>query len=109
MSFRETKTKFEDRFFYLKILEVKNALFAFFYEGEIKVGTLALALPRMERAGGGASSVLIGSRFAVTARVLAEKFAERFNKMSFVSINVNLPEAKALKVSVSLFNKLLPE
>ncbi len=104
MSVRDIFIKKDDKTFYLTLFEVENAVFAFFHEGKIKVGTLALSLPKI--VGAGLSSVLMGDRFAVSAKILAEKLASKFNKIAFTSIAINEPEAEILKVSVELLNKV---
>ncbi|MBS7655517.1 hypothetical protein KEJ50_03345 [Candidatus Bathyarchaeota archaeon] len=104
MSLKEAFIKRGDKTFYLTLLEVENAVFGFFHDGKVKVGTLALALPKTIAAS--VSSILIGNRFVVTAKILAEKLALKFNKIAFASIAINEVENEALKASIELINKI---
>jgi hypothetical protein len=104
MSLKEVFVKKADKTFYLTLFEIENAVFAFFHNGKIKVGTLALSLPKM--VGASVSSVLMGDRFTVAARILAEKLALKFNKIAFTSIAINGVEAEILKASIELLNKI---
>ncbi|MEM2356434.1 MAG: hypothetical protein QXL69_01635 [Candidatus Bathyarchaeia archaeon] len=85
------------------MFEIENAVFAFFHEGKIKIGTLALALPKIEPS---ISSIIMGDKFTVTARILAEKLALKFNKIAFTSIAVNNMESEILKTCIELLNKI---
>jgi hypothetical protein len=104
MSLKKVFVKREDKTFYLTLLEVENAVFGFFHEEKIKVGTLALALPKTIAAS--VSSILIGEKFIVSAKILAEKLALKFNKIAFASIAAHEPESEILKTSIELINKI---
>ena len=47
MSFEEVELKRDDALLRISLLEMDNAVVAFFYEGKISLGTLAVALQRL--------------------------------------------------------------
>jgi len=68
-------------------LETKNANLMLMSEGEDQFGTLAVAIPQAQKMlGPTLSSILLGDRNAMTARLLAERLAEKTGKMALVSI-----------------------
>ncbi|MBO3755127.1 MAG: hypothetical protein FGF53_09705, partial [Candidatus Brockarchaeota archaeon] len=69
--------------------------------------TLAFALPGTEGKGGIASSVLLGGKYLMASRALAERFAASFRKMSLVSVHTALSEAEAFRIFIKLLNDLL--
>lgn len=87
------------------LLPLENAILALFYEGSIKIGTLAVSTPGLREGGAGTSSVLLGGKYLISARALAERVAASFNKMSIVSINTGLSEGEALRLYASLLDK----
>jgi hypothetical protein len=91
------------------VFPLENAVLALFYEGQIKIGTLAVSTPGLREGGSGTSSVLLGGKYLIAARALAERVAASYNKMSLVSINTGLSEGEALRLYVSLLNKARPE
>jgi len=77
----------QDRSFFAIYIETKNANQLFLSEGEDKLGTLAVAMPQSKNfIGAPLSSVLLGDRNMVLARVLAEILAKKTNKISLVSV-----------------------
>ena len=93
----------------VSLLPMENAVLAFFYEGSIKIGTLAVSTPGLREGGLGTSSVLLGGKYLIAARALSERVAAIYNKMSIVSINTKLPEGEALRLYASLFDKARSE
>ena len=83
-----------------------NAVLAFCYEGNLKIGTLAISTHGLRDGAVGTSSVLLGGKYLIAARALAERAAAMFNKMSLVSINTTLAEGEALRVYSSLLDKV---
>jgi len=68
-------------------LETKNASLLLLSEGEDQLGTLAVAIPQARKmVGPPLSSVLLGDRNMMTARILAERLAEKMKKIALVSI-----------------------
>ena len=87
------------------LLQMDNAVFAFLYEGPMRMGTLAISTPGLRGGAAGTSSVLLGGKYLIAARALAERSAATFNKMSLVSLNTSLPEGEALRIYSSLLDK----
>lgn len=97
---RETLTR-HGRTFNVYLLEAKNAVVCFFFEGDFKLGTIAFALPRgLQPSGHGISNLLLGHRNANITRILAEYLASTYGKLSLVS--VFLPEEGDLEGEKSL-------
>jgi len=68
-------------------LETKNASLILLSEGEDQVGTLAVAIPQTRKmVGPPLSSILLGDRNIMIARILAERLAERMKKIALVSV-----------------------
>jgi hypothetical protein len=68
-------------------LEMKNATLLLLSEGEDRLGTLAVSIPQArEMIGPPLSSVLLGDRNMMTARILAERLAEKIGKIALVSV-----------------------
>ena len=82
-----------------------NAVLAFCYEGTMKIGTLAISTPGLTDRVAGTSSVLLGGKYLIAARALAERSAAIFKKMSLVSLNTVLSEGEALRVYSGLLDK----
>lgn len=91
------------------VLPLENAVLALFYEGPIKIGTMAVSTPGLREGGAGTSSVLLGGKYLIVARSLAERVAASYNKMSIVSINTVLSEGEALRVYARLLDKARSE
>lgn len=107
MSLKEAEIKKEDVSYKLSILDLENAVVAFFYEGKIKMGTLALAIPHRAEGEATTSSVLLGGKYLIASRALAERVAALFSKMSLVSLHTSLPDAEAFKIFVRLLEEFL--
>ncbi len=82
-----------------------NAVLAFFYEGTMKIGTLAISTAGLRDGSTGTSSVLLGGKYLVASRALAEKVAAIFNRMGIVSLNTQLMEGEALRLYSGLLDK----
>ena len=68
-------------------LELKNACIIFLSEGEESLGTLAMSVPpRGHMVGPPLSSILIGDRNLMVARLLAERVASIIGKIVLVSV-----------------------
>ena len=91
------------------LLPMENAVLALFYEGPMKIGTLAVSTPGLREEMTGTSSVLLGGKYLIAARALAERVAASYNKMSIVSINTGLAEGEALRLYVSLLDRVRSE
>ncbi len=90
----------------VSLLQMENAVLALFYEGSVKVGTLAVSTPGLRQGAVGTSSVLLGGKYLIAARALAERVAAIFNRMGIVSINTKLAEGEALRLFSELLDKV---
>ncbi len=83
----QEEMKQNDAVFLAIRLETKNSNIIFLSEGEDNLGTLAVAVPQREKMlGPPLSSVLLGDRNTITARVLAENLADKTGKLALASI-----------------------
>jgi len=86
-------------------LETKNACLVLLSENEDRLGTLAVAIPKpADSPGLPSSTVLLGDRNIISARMFAEYLASKKKKIALVSIyleTVNELQAQ------SIFKKLL--
>jgi hypothetical protein len=89
----------------INLLQMDNAVVTFCFEGTMKIGTLAISTPGLRDGAVGTSSVLLGGKYLIAARALAERSAALFNKMSLVSLNTSLAEGEALRLYSSLLDK----
>ncbi|MEM3003681.1 MAG: hypothetical protein QXO25_03320 [Candidatus Bathyarchaeia archaeon] len=107
MSFIEGSLERDGVTFHVKVLPLENAVVAFFYEGEMKLGTVAFSMPIGFGEATGRSSVLLGGKFLVASRALSERLAARYRKMSLVSFHSSLPEAEAFRIYMKLLEDQL--
>jgi hypothetical protein len=83
---KEELTEQDTRFLAVYV-ESKNSCMIMLSEREDKMGTLAIAVPKPKDATGAvASSVLLGDRNMISARMFAELVASRKGKIALVSI-----------------------
>jgi hypothetical protein len=86
-------------------LEAKNSCLVLLSEREDKLGTLAIAVPRpKDMLGTPSSSILLGDKNAISARMFAENLAERKGKIALVSIYLESADERQAQ---SIFRKLL--
>ena len=102
----EASLEREGRVHKVNLLQLENAVLAFCYEGAIKFGTLAVSTQGLTEGLVGTSSVLLGGKYLIAARALAERSAAIFKKMSLVSLNTTLSEGEALRVYSGLLDKV---
>lgn len=89
-------------------LETKNACLVLLSEKEDKLGTLAIAVPRPLDMSGPSSSVLLGDRNTVSARMFAEYLASKKRKIALVSIYLeSLNEMQAQSILRKLVDKIM--
>jgi hypothetical protein len=86
-------------------LETQNSCLILLSEKQDKLGTLAIAVPKPKgMLGPATSSVLLGDRYVISARMFAEYVASKKDKIALVSIYLEtLDEAQAQ----SFFKKLI--
>jgi hypothetical protein len=86
-------------------MEAKNSCLVLLSEREDKLGTLAIAVPRpKDLLGPPSSSVLLGDRNAISARMFAENLAARKGKIALVSIYL---ESMDERQAQSVFKRLI--
>jgi len=101
--------KENDKLFLSLHLETANANFILLSEDEDRLGTLAVALPQAQRMlGPPLSSILLGERNTLIARLLAEQLAKTTETIALVSVFAKtLTEKEASSVFLKLFRKTL--
>ena len=89
-------------------LETKNACLILLSEREDKLGTLAIAVPKpKDLIGPVSSSILLGDKNAISARMFAEYFASRKQKIALVSIYLEtINEIQAQSIFMKLIEKV---
>lgn len=93
--------------FHLKLLVLENAVVAFFYEGEMKLGTLSFSMPLGGEEHAGKSSVLLGGRYLIASRALSERLAAQYKRMSLVSFHSSFPENEAFRIYLQILEEKL--
>ncbi len=90
-------------------LETKNSNFLLISEGEDRLGTLAIAIPQPQKlVGPPLSSILLGDRNTMVARLLAEILAKNTQKIALVSVfTKTLDEKEAAPIFKKLMEKTL--
>lgn len=106
--FQEELTQNETVFLAVR-LETKNANLILLSEGEDNLGTLAVAIPQKERMlGPPVSSILLGDRNIIAARLFAEQLAQKTGKIALASVFAKtVAEKDAGAVFLKLFDKIL--
>jgi hypothetical protein len=105
----ETEMKENETLFVALNLETKNASILLLSEGEDQLGTLAVGLPQKEKMlGPPMSSVLLGDRNMIVARLLAERLAQKTGKIALTSVFAKtVAEKDAGSIFLRLFDKTL--
>jgi len=90
-------------------LETKNANIILLSEEEDHLGTLAVAIPQKEKMlGPPLSSVLLGDRNVIVARLLAESLAQKTSKIALASVFAKtVAEKDAGPIFLRLFDKTM--
>lgn len=107
MELSEEELKINSRIFRIKYTMLENAVVAFLFEDRVRLGTLAIAMPGVREVAAGRSSVLVGGKYFMTARALAERIAGKAGKIALVSLFTELEEAEALRIYAKLVDKVL--
>ena len=92
--------------FHARLVRLENAVLILCYEGTSKLGTVALAMPGIVEESVGRSSVLLGGKFLMASRALAERAAVSVGKMTLVSLNTNIEEGEAFRIYAKLLEDL---
>jgi hypothetical protein len=90
-------------------VEAKNSIMIMLSEKEDKLGTLAIAVPKpKDLLGSVTSSVLLGDKNVISARMFAEYVASKKGKIAMVSVYLEtVSEALAQSFFMHLVEKLL--
>jgi len=105
----QEEIKEKDRRFLSTYLEMKNAGVVLLSEGEDRLGTLAVAVPQKgELLGPPLSSILLGDRNIMIARILAERLAQKMAKIAMVSVfTKTVTEKEAGSILLKLVEKTI--
>lgn len=90
-------------------VEAKNSIMIMLSEKEDKLGTLAIAVPKpKDLLGSVTSSVLLGDKNMISARMFAEYVASKKGKIAMVSVYLeSVSEVQAQSFFMHLVEKLL--
>ena len=90
-------------------VETPNANLLLLSQDEDQLGTLAVALPQSQKLiGPPLSSVLLGDKNIILARVMAERLAAKTGKIALTSVFIKtLTEREAGPVLLKLFDKTI--
>jgi hypothetical protein len=90
-------------------VETKNSCLILLSESEDKLGTLAIAVPKpRDMLGPPSSSVLLGDRTMISARMFAEYLASRMKKIALVSVYLKtIDETQAQSIFMKLIEKVV--
>jgi hypothetical protein len=102
----EEKLEVNSRFFRLNMVQLENAVVAFMFEERMRMGTVAIAMPGTGEVAVGRSSVLVGGKYLMTTRALAERLAAKTGKIALVSLFTELDETEALRMYARLLDKV---
>ena len=99
----------KDTRFLAVYVEAKNSCMIMLSEKEDKLGTLAIAVPKPKDVMGVAtSSVLLGDRNVISARMFAEYVASKKGKIALVSVYLDkVDEMQAQAFFMHLIEKLI--
>jgi len=99
----------QDTRFLAVYVEAKNSCLIMLSEKEDRLGTLAIAIPKpKDLLGPATSSVLLGDKHAVSARMFAEYVASKKGKIAMVSVYLDrLSEMQAQTFFMHLLEKVL--
>jgi hypothetical protein len=90
-------------------VEAKNSVMVMLSEKEDKLGTLAIAVPKpKDLLGSVTSSVLLGDKNVISARMFAEYVASKKGKIAMVSVYLEtVTELQAQSFFMHLIDKLI--
>jgi hypothetical protein len=99
----------QDKHFLAIYIDSKNSCMIMLSEKEDKLGTLAIAVPKpKDMIGTVTSSVLLGDRNIISARMFAEYVASKKGKIALVSVYLDkVSEIHAQEFFMHLIDKLI--
>ncbi len=106
----QEKITHNDTTFYAVRVDTKNADLLLLSESEDQLGTLAIAMPPMEKMlGPPVSSILLGDRNTIITRMIAERLAKKTGKIGIASVFTKSNEKDAGTAFLKLFDKAFAE
>jgi len=106
MKLTEATLEVGTRTFRSNFMQLENAVVAFLFEDRVRLGTVAIAMPGIREVAAGRSSVLVGAKYLMVSRALAEKLAAKSGQIAIVSLFTELDEAEALRIYMKLLDKI---
>ena len=106
MEFNKATVEVNQRVFSINFAQLENAIIAFLFEDRMRLGTLAIAMPGTGEIAAGRSSVLVGGKYLMTTRALAERLAGKSGKIALVSLYTELGESEALRIYAKLLDEV---
>jgi hypothetical protein len=105
----QEEMKEKETIFLSTYIEARNGSLMLLSEGEELFGTLAVAIPQAQQMlGPPLSSILLGERSTLLARILAERLAAKTRKIALVSVNIKTTDEKeAGQILMKLTDKML--
>ena len=99
----------KDLHFLAVYVEAKNSCMIMLSEKEDKLGTLAIAVPKSkDTLGSATSSVLLGDKNEISARMFAEYVASKKGKIAMVSVYLDkVGEIQAQEFFMHMLDKLI--
>ena len=99
----------QDMHFLAVYVEAKNSIMIMLSEKEDKLGTLAIAVPKpKDMIGSATSSVLLGDKNVISARMFAEYVASKKGKIALVSVYLDkVGEMQAQAFFMHLIDKVM--
>jgi hypothetical protein len=99
----------QDTLFLAVYVEAKNSIMIMLSEKEDKLGTLAIAVPKpRDMIGSATSSVLLGDKNIISARMFAEYVASKKGKIALVSVYLDkVGEMQAQTFFMHLIDKVM--
>lgn len=90
-------------------LETGNSCLILLSENEEKLGTLAIAVPKpQDLLGPPSSSILLGDKNAISARMFAEYLASKKRKIALVSIYLKtIDEVQSQSIFIKLIERVI--
>lgn len=106
---KKEKIQQQDTQFLAVYVEAKNSVMIMLSEKEDRMGTLAIAVPKPSgNIGQVTSSVLLGDKHVISARMFAEYVAAKKGKIAMVSVYLDrISEIQAQEFFMHLIDKVL--
>ncbi len=104
----KVEEEIDGRVYKALMLELRNACILLISEGELALGTLAVAVPGGARGPPAPTSAnILGDRHALTARLLAERLASLLGRVALVSIRAGGSDLEVGSRALAVLRKVL--